>query len=78
MSSPNPYQEKKCWHHLKVGNKGTKVIVCGLDARLYRVTKKDDFSNYTRSFSFTVWLCSEHRESIERNGYSPTLITIFP
>jgi hypothetical protein len=76
ISSPNPYRPRVCWYGVPVPGHSRDVQPCGLDARLYRITRADALGAF-RSFpsGMTVWCCQLHKAEMEKRGYSLTLCT---
>lgn len=80
MTEPvNPYRDGVCWYGLKVsmrepGNhqRGT-VKPCGLDARRYTV-QCHHFDGDTTLTMMIVWVCANHKTSLENDGFLLTLI----
>jgi hypothetical protein len=71
MSDANPYRDGVCHAHI-----GKTDKTCGLDARHYRVERRDVLSIKTKfDGSLDVWFCQHHKEQAEKVGWQ---LTLFP
>lgn len=68
----NPYRDGVCWYGLKVkmrdNHQRGNVVPCGLDARKYTVQRKEN-----GSLVMSVWVCLNHKTSLENDGFLLTL-----
>lgn len=66
--------EGKCWHGIK---KGKNVFECGLDARLYEVSRPALSGSFAASPSlrFKAYFCTVHKDMMEKDGFLLTLQT---
>lgn len=67
----NPYRDGVCHAHV-----GKTDQTCGLDARPYRVARRDVLGVQTKfDGSLTVWFCAVHRDKALKEGWALTLVT---
>lgn len=67
----NPYRDGACHAYI-----GKTEQVCGLDAREYRVERRDVLRLKTKfDGSLRVWFCATHRDKAIKEGWTLTLVT---
>lgn len=72
---PNPYAEGKCFYGLKIRRRH-EVVPCGLDARLYDVSRIMSNSDVPSPLRYKVWLCENHRKSMINDDFIVALATV--